>query len=251
MRQVRCRRWQMQFLQSRHARGQRANGRRRTPSFAVEINPETPAAFHAVRRIRNQNLAVKSQGMWRKRREHRRLDIGSVQWLGLNLSHLTLDADARRGAFYQQQVAATAGDQYPEPMIEPRRRGRLYRPSFPAVIQLPYQSVQFPRLIHSCLPLLDVEEGSLAHSYGKVQHRHQGGVQCRGRMSADKASGGKKFTTRPGAGGPCAMRMRALLLREFMVINRAGAFRELTLSDEQLRNELSRVFLDCLGVKPG
>jgi hypothetical protein len=51
---------------------------------------------------------------------------------------------------------------------------------------------------------------------------------------------------------PCAMVTLALLLREFMVFNRAGAFRELALlSDEQLRNELSRMFLGCSGAKPG
>ena len=51
---------------------------------------------------------------------------------------------------------------------------------------------------------------------------------------------------------PCAMAMLALLLREFLVFNQAGAFRELTLlNDEQLRNELSRMFLGCPGVKPG
>jgi AcrR family transcriptional regulator len=51
---------------------------------------------------------------------------------------------------------------------------------------------------------------------------------------------------------PCAMVMVALLLREFIVFNQAEAFRELTpLSDKQLQNELSRVFLGYLGVKPG
>jgi hypothetical protein len=45
------------------------------------------------------------------------------------------------------------------------------------------------------------------------------------------------------------MAMLALLLRESMVFNQAGAFRELTLlNDEQLRNELSRMFLvSCNG----
>ncbi|HKD73268.1 MAG TPA: hypothetical protein VKB61_14105 [Candidatus Acidoferrum sp.] len=50
----------------------------------------------------------------------------------------------------------------------------------------------------------------------------------------------------------CAMVMLALLLREFMVFNQAGHYGEQTLlSGEQLQNELSRMFLGCLGVKPG
>ena len=51
---------------------------------------------------------------------------------------------------------------------------------------------------------------------------------------------------------PSGIVMLALLRREFIVFNQAGAFRELTLlSDEQLQNELSRMFLGCLGAKPG
>ena len=71
-------------------------------------------------------------------------------------------------------------------------------------------------------------------------------------MSSDKASSGKKFTPDPERAVPCAKVKLALLLREFMVLNPAGAFRELTLlSDKQLQNGLSRMFLGCLGVKPG
>ena len=62
---------------------------------------------------------------------------------------------------------------------------------------------------------------------------------------------GRNSPPDPERAVPCAMVMLALLLREFMVFNQAGHYGELTLlSDEQLQNELSRMFLGCLGVKP-
>ena len=63
---------------------------------------------------------------------------------------------------------------------------------------------------------------------------------------------GRNSPPDPERAVPSGIVMLALLRREFIVFNQAGAFRELTLlSDEQLQNELSRMFLGCLDVKPG
>ena len=73
-------------------------------------------------------------------------------------------------------------------------------------------------------------------------------VEC---LPTRRLAGKNSHPTRSGR-CPAAMVMLALLLREFMVFNQAGHYGELTLlSDEQLQNELSRMFLGCLGVKPG
>src|SRR5215469_4156893 len=161
------------------------------PAFTVKIDPKPTGAFNPVRRVRDQRFAVKPQSVWRKGWQHRRLDISPVQRLGLNLSHFALDSYAGRSPFYQEQIAAPSRNQRTQPVIQPRRRRRLDGLGFPAIIQLPHQPVQFARLIHSRLPPLDAEEGSLAHSNPNVQQL----PQCDANYAA--------CVSRPGAASVC------------------------------------------------
>jgi hypothetical protein len=71
-------------------------------------------------------------------------------------------------------------------------------------------------------------------------------------MSSGKASGGKEFTTRPAARGALRDGDAGFAAPRIPALQSGGGIRELTLlSDEQFQNELSGMFLGCLGVKPG
>ena len=128
--QLDCRR-QAKRRQARDPRRQQAHRRRGPAPLAVQVDAEAADAADAKRRVRDPCLAILPPCVRRERRQDRLLDVEPIERPFGERDDLAVDANRGRRAGHEQEVAAVAGGQQPQPPFKPaavphrRRQARL------------------------------------------------------------------------------------------------------------------------------
>src|SRR5246127_779990 len=89
----------------------------------MQIDAEAAESFDAIGRIGNAGFAETIESVRRKRREDRLLDFRAIENIGGNFAYFAVHANAGRGTFNEEQVAAAAIDQAGEPAVQARGQG--------------------------------------------------------------------------------------------------------------------------------
>ena len=102
------RRRQPERRQSRHCGRQQPNRRRRAAALAMQVDAEAADAGDAKRGVGDARVAILPPRVRSEGRQHRLLDVEPVERPLGERDDLAVDADRRRRARHEQQVAAAA-----------------------------------------------------------------------------------------------------------------------------------------------